>query len=201
MRRFVLTCVLVASASLAEAAALPAGSGAVTRDFASDRIILAQSDYRAYSGSRQMRPRPATRPNGYRPGYRPPGAAHPGYRPGYRPPGAYNPGYRPGYAPGYRPGYRPGYPGYRPGYRPPPAGWRPAYPGWRPGWTPAPWYGSYWRPGYGWGVAAGLVAVGVLAATAATAYSVPPPPNPNLCWFYTDETYQTGYWAACPPPP
>ena len=42
---------------------------------------------------------------------------------------------------------------------------------------------------------------GVLAASAASAYAVPPPPNPASCWFYTDETYQTGYWAPCPPAP
>lgn len=134
------------------------------------------------------------KPRGNRNGYvrpvRPNGGA---YRP--RPGVTYQP--RPGVA--YRPGYRP--PGYRPGWRPPPAVWRPAYPGWRRGWVPAPWYGNYWRPGYGWGAAAGLVAVGVLVASAAMAYSVPPPPNPNLCWFYTDQTFQTGYWAACPPPP
>ncbi len=184
MRRLFFTCLFVTSAAMAQAAALTADrAGAASGALPSERIVVAQTDYRAYSGSRPARPKPGYRPNGYRPG-------GPGYQPGYRP----------GY-PGYRPGYRPGYPGYRPGYRPPPAAWRPAYPGWRPGWTPSPWYGSYWRPGYGWGAAAGLVAIGVLAATAASAYSVPPPPNPNLCWFYTDQTYQTGYWAACPPPP
>lgn len=149
-------------------------------------IILAQdATWQAKSG---QRPRPQTRPAG-RPAYVGPGGRPPaGYRPGYRPP-----------PPGYRPGYRPG--GYYPGYRPPAYGWRPPYPGWRPGWNPNPWYGSYWRPGYGWATAAGIIAVGVLAASAAAAYSVPPPPNPSMCWFYTDQTYQTGYWAPCPPAP
>jgi hypothetical protein len=194
MRRLVLVSLL---------ALWPAASGlaAAFSDSSrpSDRTALRQAgafdlaqDIRAYSGSkRPPRVRPA-------PGVRPDGVARPGSRPGYQPA---SPGYRPAYrpaSPGYRPAYRPG---YRPGYRPPPAAWRPVYPGWRPGWAPAPWYGSYWRPGYGWAAAAGLIAVGVLAATAATAYSVPPPPDPNLCWFYTDQTYQTGYWASCPPPP
>lgn len=190
MRRLVLVSLLAlwpAATSLAAAISdrpVPSDPIAVRQAGAFD---LAQ-DIRAYSGSK---PRPRVRPA---PGVRPSGVARPGYRPGYRPAA-------PGYRPGYRPSYRPGYPGYRPGYRPPPGAWRPVYPGWRPGWAPAPWYGNYWRPGYGWGVAAGLIAVGVLAATAATAYSIPPPPNPDLCWFYTDQTYQTGYWAACPPPP
>ena len=136
-----------------------------------DRFQIAQ-DYQARSGTRQR----------------------------VRPKGTYTT--RP--APGIRPNsvYRPGYgPAYRPGWRPPPAAWRPAYPGWRPGWAPRPYYGSYWRPGYGWATAAGIIAVGVLAASAANSYQVPPPPNPAYCWFYTDQTYQTGYWAPCPPAP
>lgn len=167
---------------------------------------LETAQYAPRHGARPRgKARPAGRPAYGRQGARPGGAYRP--RPGveYRPrPGVeYRPGARP---PAYRPphaGYRPP-PGYRPpapGWRPPPGAWRPAYPGWRPGWNPAPWYGNYWRPGYGWVAAAGLVAVGVLWANAAMAYSVPPPPNPDYCWFYTDQTYQTGYWAPCPPQP
>ena len=140
-----------------------------------DTIQLAQ-DYQVRSGAKpRVRPKPgyATRP-----------------APVVRPDAAYRPGYRPGYRPAYRPGWRP-----------PPGAWRPAYPGWRPGWAPRPYYGSYWRPGYGWAAAAGIIAVGVLAASAASTYPVPPPPNPAYCWFYTDQTYQTGYWAPCPPAP
>jgi hypothetical protein len=148
---------------------------AVPHNTTEPRMIVAQ-DYRARSGTQ---PRVKKRPS-----------YSAGSRPAIAPNGAYRPPVRPGTAPVYRPGWRP-----------PPQAWRPAYPGWRPGWAPRPYYGSYWRPGYGWATAAGLVAVGVLAATAASSYAVPPPPNPAYCWFYTDQTYQTGYWAPCPPAP
>jgi Ni/Co efflux regulator RcnB len=192
MKRVLLAMVL-AVGSLAPAKAASQADFMQTETPATlqgERILLAQNGtWQAQSTKR--RPANTYQRPGYRP--RPPGYRPPGYRPG---PGYRPPGYRPPAA-AYRPpgGYRP-----RPGYRPYP-GWRPAYPGWRPGWAPSPWYGSYWRPGYGWAVAAGIVAVGVLAATAATAYSVPPPPNPAYCWFYTDQTFQVGYWAPCPPPP
>lgn len=163
--------------------------------------------------SRKIRPskRPA-RPQGVRPSQsRPPGviSARP-QRPivsrqveGLARP-AYRPGHRPGYVSGSRPGYRPGTVGlrpvYRPGYRP---GWRPppGYAGWRPGWRPRPYYGRYWNPGIGWvaAAAAGIVAIGVLTNIEAEEYNVPPAPSDDMCWFFTDEKRNKGYWAKCPP--
>jgi hypothetical protein len=63
------------------------------------------------------------------------------------------------------------------------------------GYVHRPWTGRYWRPGIGW-VTGSVVAVGVLTATAAAAYA-PPPPAPGYCWYYTDPSYRTGYWALC----
>jgi hypothetical protein len=98
------------------------------------------------------------------------------------PHGAYagHPGYRPGVHPGYRPGVHPGY-GYRPGY----PGVR--YGGWaRPGW---------YRWGPGGAIAAGA-ALGVLSAGAVAAWAAPP--QPGLCWYYTDPSQRAGFWDVCP---
>ena len=107
---------------------------------------------------------------------------HPGYRPGVHP----------GYRPGYHPGYRPGVPGYRPGY----------HPGYRPGgvvvapravWVGRPgWY--RWAPG---GAIAAGAAIGFVTAAAAAAWAGAPP-QPGLCWYYTDLTRRQGFWDACP---
>lgn len=149
-------------------------------------------------GTRPSNPRPTGvttqrphRPNVVRPSG---GAARPVIRPGHRPSyvGSPRPGYRPGNV-GLRPVYRPG---YRPGWRPPPG-----YAGWRPGWRPRPYYGRYWSPGIGWvaAAAAGIVAIGVLTNIEAEEYNVPPAPSDDMCWFYTDEQRNKGYWAKCPP--
>ncbi|RBP15611.1 hypothetical protein DFR50_108168 [Roseiarcus fermentans] len=110
---------------------------------------------------------------------------HPGYRPGVHP----------GYRPGVHPGYRPGGPGYHPGYRP-------GAPGYRPGagvvapravWVGRPsWY--RWAPG---GAIAAGAAIGFVAAAAAVAYASAPP-QPGLCWYYTDPSRTQGFWDACP---
>jgi hypothetical protein len=108
--------------------------------------------------------------------YRPHPRVHPGYRPGV------HPGYR---HPGYRhPGYRPGVPGYRPGavvVAP-----RSVWVG-RPGW---------YRWGPGGAIAAGA-AIGFVTAAVAASWA-PPPPQPGLCWYYTDPSRTQGFWDACP---
>jgi hypothetical protein len=105
-----------------------------------------------------------------------------------------HPGYRPGVHPGYRPGYHPGYrPGYHPGYRPPVAGYRPGAVVVAPRgvWAGRPgWYG--WAPG---GAIAAGAAIGVLTAAAVTWAA---PPQPGLCWYYTDPSRTQGFWDACP---
>ncbi len=105
--------------------------------------------------------------------------AHPGYRPGVHP--GYRPGYRPG-GPGYHPGYRPGAPGYRPGVVAPRGVWVG-----RPGWY-------RWAPG---GAIAAGAAIGFVTAAAAAAYASAPP-QPGLCWYYTDPSRTQGFWDACP---
>ncbi len=140
--------------------------------------------YRARGGARAVRPagRPVARP-GVRPG-RPVGIA-PGYRPG-RPVAV---------APGYRPGVRPGYPGYRPGVRP-------VYPGYRPGYRPVVrpgYYGNWYRP-YRWspgGAIAAGAAIGFIGAAAAASY-YGRPPEPGLCWYFTDPSRTRGFWDVCP---
>ena len=94
----------------------------------------------------------------------------------------------PGYRPGYHPGYRPGAPGYRPGYRPPVAVVPP-----RAVWVGRPgWY--RWAPG---GAIAAGAAIGFVTAAAAAAYASAPP-QPGLCWYYTDPSKTQGFWDACP---
>ena len=58
-----------------------------------------------------------------------------------------------------------------------------------------------WGRGYRWppgGAIAAGVAVGVLAAGAAAAYTSTRPPAPGLCWYYRDWTYSSGFWDVCP---
>ena len=140
--------------------------------------------YRARGGGGARAYRPAGRPIA-RPGVRPvrPGM---GVRPGR--PIAVAPGYRPGrpvaVAPGYRPGVRPVYPGYRPGYRPVV---RPGY------------YGNWYRP-YRWspgGAIAAGAAIGFIGAAAAASY-YGRPPEPGLCWYFTDPSRTRGFWDVCP---
>lgn len=86
--------------------------------------------------------------------------------------------------------------------RPPVA--RPRYPapGWRGGYyRPGGIYGGWRRPYYGWapgGAIAAGAAIGVLGAAAAAAYASSAAPAPGLCWYYTDATYESGFWDNCP---
>lgn len=112
--------------------------------------------------------RPATRPPAAR-------AARPGVRPPVVRPG--RPGVRP-------PVVRPG----RPGVRPPVV--RPGRPGHYGNWRR-----SYrWRPGSA--IAAGA-AIGFLGAAAAASY-YGQPPEPGLCWYYTNPSRTAGFWDVCP---
>jgi hypothetical protein len=53
-------------------------------------------------------------------------------------------------------------------------------------WAHRPWFGT---------VVAGITIGTVIAAT-----TVPTPPAPNLCWFWSDSTNTHGYWDYCTPP-
>jgi hypothetical protein len=107
---------------------------------------------------------------------------HPGYRPGV------HPGYRPGVHPGYGPGVHPGYGYHGGGYR---AGGVVVGP--RVGWVGRPgWY--RWAPG---GAIAAGAAIGFVTAAVAASWA-PPPPQPDLCWYYTDPSRTQGFWDACP---
>lgn len=109
-----------------------------------------------------------------------PRAYRPARRPVARPPHARPPIARPPHA-------RP--PHARPPLARPPYARPPAY---RPG---RPWVRNYyWRPG---GAIAAGVAIGVLGAAAAAAYAGAPP-QPGLCWYYTDELRRNGFWDVCP---
>lgn len=58
-----------------------------------------------------------------------------------------------------------------------------------------------WGRGYRWppgGAIAAGVAVGVLTAGAAAAYTSTRPPAAGLCWYYRDWTYTSGFWDVCP---
>ena len=112
-------------------------------------------------------------------------------RPGY-PRHPYRPVVQHAARPAYHPAYRPSYPAYRPTYHPavrPPAL---ANPPAAAVWTRPRWYS--WAPG---GAVAAGVAVGFLSAAAVTAWA-PPPPQPGLCWYYTQSGQQNGFWDVCP---
>ena len=173
-------------------------SGAPPAAQVSDGLMTQVRAVRHGGGS--MRHGGTHRPGGmHRPGgtRRPPGAMHrpPGNRPGHRPPGT--PGHRP---PVNRPGHRPpvNRPGYRPpvnrpGYRPPVVrpGVRPVIVAPRTVWVGRPgWY--RWAPG---GAIAAGAAIGFLTAAAVTWAT---PPQPGLCWYYTDPSRTQGFWDACP---
>ncbi|WP_424361717.1 hypothetical protein [Methylocystis parvus] len=95
-------------------------------------------------------------------------------------------------------GVRPGWGGGH--YRPPTGGWHGGYYHGRPVARP-PVYGGWRRPYYGWrpgGAIAAGAAIGFLSAAAAAAYATSAAPAAGLCWYYTDYTYQTGFWDNCP---
>ena len=60
--------------------------------------------------------------------------------------------------------------------------------------------GRWSRPGwYRWprgGAMAAGAAIGYLAATSAVAYG--PPPEPGMCWYYTNLSHTRGFWDYCP---
>ena len=121
------------------------------------------------------------RPGGVR---RPAGGVH---RPAHRPAGAVHrhPGARPGYRPAARPGYR--HPVNGPGYR------RPVVVAPRAVWVGRPgWY--RWGPG---GAIAAGAAIGFVTAATAVSWAGAPP-QPGLCWYYTDPSRTQGFWDACP---
>jgi hypothetical protein len=62
-------------------------------------------------------------------------------------------------------------------------------------------YGNWARPGGYWWPAGGAVAAGAalgFISAAAAASWAGAAPGPNLCWFYTDQSHQQGFWDACP---
>ncbi len=72
-------------------------------------------------------------------------------------------------------------PGYRPGVRPPVAmgGWV------RPGW-------------YRWPAGGAIAAGAAIGFATAAAVTWATPPQPGLCWYYTDASQRNGFWDACP---
>ena len=58
------------------------------------------------------------------------------------------------------------------------------------GWARPDWY--RWSPG---GAIAAGAAIGFVTAAVATWAT---PPQPGLCWYYTDPSQQDGFWDACP---
>lgn len=124
------------------------------------------------------------------------GAGRPGHaavRPGHGAGGVGRPGHvvggvgRPGHGVGGvgRPGYgvggvgRPGY--GRPGYGRPGYGVVRPYPRVRP---------AYW----------GRVYAGVTLGTILYVTAIPPAPAPDLCWYWTNNYQNQGYWDYCNPP-
>lgn len=136
--------------------------------------------------------------------------------------------HRPGVRPGVRPAARPMRPVARPVVRPVRPAVRPVRPvsrpvivrpgvrpiPVRPGVRPIPvrpapavryaprYYGSWYRP-YRWRPGGAIVAgaaIGFLSAAAVGTYyyTVPRPPRPDLCWYYTDPTRTSGFWDFCP---
>jgi len=111
------------------------------------------------------------------------GARHgrPAHRPAHRPGGGHRP-------PAHRPpAHRP--PVHRPPVARPPVVVTPPRGVWvgRPGWY-------RWAPG---GAIAAGAAIGFVTAATAAAWAGAPP-QPGLCWYYTDPTRRQGFWDACP---
>ena len=75
------------------------------------------------------------------------------------------------------------------------------HPGYRPGNRPPVVVGGWARPGwYGWpagGAIAAGAAIGFVSAAAVAAWA-PAPPQPGLCWYYTDPSQHNGFWDTCP---
>jgi hypothetical protein len=96
-------------------------------------------------------------------------------------------GQRPGRNPGHHAGHRPGHNG----------GNRPVHNGHhhRPGYNHGHWVRSYrWAPG---GAIAAGAAIGFVSAAAAASWAAAPP-EPGLCWYYTDPSRRNGFWDICP---
>jgi hypothetical protein len=68
--------------------------------------------------------------------------------------------------------------------------------GYRGGVYRGAWVGRPYRWAPGGAIAAGA-AIGVIAYGTAVAWA-PPPPQPGLCWYYTDATQRNGFWDTCP---
>ena len=60
---------------------------------------------------------------------------------------------------------------------------------------PRPYYRRWVRRPY-FGTVIGGVALGTIVAAAAVG-AAPPPPAPNLCWYWADPTGTRGYWDYC----
>ena len=58
------------------------------------------------------------------------------------------------------------------------------------------WVGRPYRWAPGGAIAAGA-AIGVLAVGTAVTWA-PPPPQPGLCWYYSDPSQRNGFWDTCP---
>ena len=62
--------------------------------------------------------------------------------------------------------------------------------------APGRWVRPYrWAPG---GAIAAGAAIGFVAAASASAYYSAPPPQPGMCWYYTDPSKRNGFWDICP---
>jgi hypothetical protein len=60
--------------------------------------------------------------------------------------------------------------------------------------------GARWVRPYRWpagGAIAAGAAIGFVAAATAVAWA-PAPPQPGLCWYYTDPSRHAGFWDSCP---
>jgi hypothetical protein len=60
--------------------------------------------------------------------------------------------------------------------------------------------GARWVRPYRWpvgGAIAAGAAIGFVVAATAVAWA-PPPPQPGLCWYYTDPSQRQGFWDVCP---
>jgi hypothetical protein len=68
--------------------------------------------------------------------------------------------------------------------------------GYRGGVYRGAWVGRPYRWAPGGAIAAGA-AIGVLAYGATVAWA-PPPPQPGLCWYYSDPSQRSGFWDTCP---
>ncbi len=61
-------------------------------------------------------------------------------------------------------------------------------------------YGGAWVRRYRWapgGAIAAGAAIGFVSAATAAAWASAPP-QPGLCWYYTDPTQRNGFWDNCP---